>query len=404
MVAYKMHGVFILFEGLPSTVIDSQVLTHVRLARERLGIDLTVIAVACTDAIYRASSARLERARKIAGGEVHLLRGGRPMLPGSMLINRLLLARKLDAMSPISFIHARTDYAAAVSGPLARRRDIPMLWDCRGDMIAELRERLSGSHAVVRMLMEIRERLMRKERSLAGKGCAAACFVTRELEELMGEHIGRKPRWIIPCLAAEDKFYVSASLRDRQRAELEISADETVYIYSGSLAAYQCFEETVDLFRRMVADGGKVRLIVLAPEVEAARQITKDFPENRVICKSAAHNEVNAFLNAADFGMLLREPTPVNHVAFPTKFAEYSLTGLQVVMKAGPPSCVDVAKALGNYVSIDRAGGRPWSSDERKKCADAAIASLGRIARMQTYADVYRTLSAMSRVDVRPAA
>ena len=37
---HNMRGAFVLFEGLLPTVIDSQVLTHVRLVREMLRIDI----------------------------------------------------------------------------------------------------------------------------------------------------------------------------------------------------------------------------------------------------------------------------------------------------------------------------------------------------------------------------
>lgn len=404
MGASDMRGALVLFEGLPPTVIDSQVLTHVRLVRERLGFDFSVIAVAHNELLYKTSLARLEQARQIAGGPVHVVRGVRPMLPGSMVINRLLFTRCLDVMGPISLIHARTDYAAAVAGPLACRRRIPMLWDCRGDSIAELQERLSDSPAFVRPFAVARESLLRRERRLAGQTCTAACFVSTELQKIMSQCIGDKPCWIVPCVAAEDEFFVSEPLREKRRTELGIAADEAAYIYSGSLAGYQCFEETVGIFRRVHAGGRKAKLIVLTPEVDAARQMTGDLPRNSVICKPVPHAEVNGFLNAADFGMLLRAPTPVNRVAFPTKFAEYSLAGLKVIMKDDPPSCVELAKVFGNYVPADRAASPLWSPAERARCAEAAIKPLGRLARMPAYAEIYKALNGSPHADVRPAA
>ncbi len=83
-----MRGAFVLFEGLPPTVIDSQVLTHVRLAREQLGIDLTVVAAACSRPLFESSQARVEMARQVAGGDVRLIRGVRPAAPGSRRIIR----------------------------------------------------------------------------------------------------------------------------------------------------------------------------------------------------------------------------------------------------------------------------------------------------------------------------
>lgn len=383
-----MRGALVLFEGLPPTVIDSQVLTHVRLARERLGIDIAVVAVACSRALFEKSSARLERARQVADGEVHLIRGVRPALPGSMLINRVLLRRALDALGHISFLHARADYSAAVAGPWARRRNLPMLWDCRGDSRAEMRERLSGKSA---FMVGYRSRLLRRELQIAGRSCAGACFVTRQLRDLMAEFMAGQPSWVIPCLAPENEFFFDPVLRDKVRSELAIGADEAVYVYSGSLVAYQRFDETVETFQRVLAAGQKARLIALTPDVERARQACAVMPAGSVICRSVEHAQVNGYLNAADFGMLLRDSSPVNHVAFPTKFAEYALTGLKVVMKDSPPSCVEVARELGNYVALG-ADAAPWQQAERARCAGQAAQKLGRLAAMPTYASIYTRL------------
>lgn len=408
MAATERRGAFVLFEGLPATVIDSQVLTHVRLAREKLGFDFSVIAFTHGDALYRASSARLERARQIAGGRVELVRGVRPMVPGSTLFNRRLLDQRIEALvgalGPISLIHARTDYAAAVAGALARRRGIAMLWDCRGDSAAELQVRMDAKSAFVAPLAAARRALLRRERAIAGETCKAACFVSKPLHDLMRTYLGEKPSWVIPCLAAEEEFFVSGGLREKQRAKLGIGAEEIVYIYSGGLAGYQLFGETIAVFGRICAERGNARLIVLTPEIEKAQGMAADLPRDRVICKSVPNSEVNAYLNAADFGFLLRAPTAVNRVAFPTKFAEYCLAGLKVIMKNDPPSCVEVAKGLGNYVATDEADAVGWSVNERMRCGQAAIALLGRQARMQTYGEIYAMLSGTSQTARRPAA
>jgi hypothetical protein len=55
---------------------------------------------------------------------------------------RRRLGEALSQVGAISLLHARGDYAAAVTGPLSRARGLPMLWDCRGDSRAELRERV----------------------------------------------------------------------------------------------------------------------------------------------------------------------------------------------------------------------------------------------------------------------
>ena len=383
-----MRGALVLFEGLPPTVIDSQVLAHVRLAREALGIDLAVVAVACSPALYESSRNRIAGAREASGGEVRLIRGVRPALPGSLFVNRRLLGAALSALGPLAFIHARADYAAAVCGPWGRDRGIPVLWDCRGDSRAELRERLGASVA-----SRYRSALLERELRIAGASPTGALFVTQQLRDAMARYRRGQPSWIVPCLAPEAGFFFDPALRDRVRVELGLASDEAVYVYSGSLVAYQRFDETVAHVRAMLASGQRARLIVLTPEIARARQACSGLPSGSVICESVAHSLVNGYLNAADFGMLLRDSTPVNHVAFPTKFAEYAMTGLSIVMKEAPPACVAAARELGNYLPLG-APGAASSAEERKRVAALAALRLGRRAAMPAYAEIYRTVAA----------
>ena len=44
-------------------------------------------------------------------------------------------------------------------------------------------------------------------------------------------------------------------------------------------------------------------------------------------------------LRAADLGILLRAPDPLNEVACPTKFAEFMMSGLPVLISAGIGDC-----------------------------------------------------------------
>ena len=45
--------------------------------------------------------------------------------------------------------------------------------------------------------------------------------------------------------------------------------------------------------------------------------------------------EINNYLNATDYGILFRENLPINNQASPTKFAEYILAGLKVIISEG---------------------------------------------------------------------
>ena len=391
-----MRGALVLFEGLLPTVIDSQVLTHVRLVREMLGIDIPVVAFACTADVHAQSSAALEHARQTAGGEVHLFRGVRPALPGSLLVNRRRLDDALASVGAASFVHARGDYAVAVTGALAQSRGTPMLWDCRGDSRAELYERMGAASPLKRLPLALRAWMSQQDSIRAGRTCAAACFVSKALQDLMADYVGTKPSWVLPCLANEDEFFFDPALRQRMRAGLGFGSDEPVYAYSGSLAGYQLFDEMIAAFRAAMQDNPKARLLVLTPYVDAARKKLAALPADRVICKAVKNSEVNDYLNAADFGFLLRDDTPVNRVAFPTKFAEYALAGLQVIMKQSPPACLAEAQALGNYVPLEEAVRPSASPAQRAAIAAAAKERMGRRAGIRRFSEIYQQLATLT--------
>ena len=106
---------------------------------------------------------------------------------------------------------------------------------------------------------------------------------------------------------------------------------------------------------------------------------------------------MNDYLNAADFGFLLRDDTPVNRVAFPTKFAEYALAGLRVILKDSPPACVAEARKLGNDLAIEQAmQAVPPPPAQRTAIAQAARERIGRRASIQRFGEIYRTLAALA--------
>ena len=50
-----------------------------------------------------------------------------------------------------------------------------------------------------------------------------------------------------------------------------------------------------------------------------------------ILTFSVNQDKVNEFLNASDYAIMIRKDDLTNNTASPTKFAEYCLTGLQVI-------------------------------------------------------------------------
>jgi hypothetical protein len=389
--ADRKRILLVFFEGLPDTVIDTQVLLHARAAQDILGVDFEIWTFACSKPLYESSMRRCTAAERLAGCPVSVFRGLRPGVPGSKLVNRWLVARHL-AEHPGHFdvVHARNDYTAAVVGPLARRRGIPLVWDCRGNSVAQFDE----APAYVNLpssLKRLRIYGITRERVLAARDCSAALFVAHALADLCVPLLEGKPFRIIPCVARDELFFYDPDLRRRTRAALGYKDGERVFVYSGGLKVYQCFPEMISLFLAIRSIDGRARFLVVTPDIDQARALCASIDNSDVQLHSAAVGEVNAYLNAADAAVMLRAPSAINTGAFPTKFAEYCLAGLPVVMDDNVPDCAVLAKQFGNRLWPEpaRLTERLDAAFDRTTVMNKARSEVTQKAAMSKYAALY---------------
>lgn len=118
---------------------------------------------------------------------------------------------------------------------------------------------------------------------------------------------------------------------DRQRC-----AGRKILAYSGGLAAWQMFEETVQLMVQCINAGAAAAVILTKDEDVARRVLARyDVDLDRVHVGALSQGEVIRGLQACDVGFLLRANNVVNKVASPTKFFEYLAAGLYVVTSPG---------------------------------------------------------------------
>lgn len=350
--AKKPHGLLLLFEGLPATVIQSQVLARVKWIESQDIATFDILSFAHSKILYRTSADALAKLPADLRGKIKLARSIRPALPRSRELNRVRLKQYLGVSCDYDFLQARGDYAAAVAGPIAQSLDRPMIWDCRGDAEAEFLERL-GPEGKINPLVKWRARGLREDAHLAARTAAAASFVSQPLRKKWLAALGTVPAHVIPCLADESLFFFDTNLREAMRRRLGYTASDTVIVFSGSLNVYQGFELLVSWFQRKSADMPSLRLLVVTPKVDQATSLLSSLTPSRITVTSAPFPEVNGYLNAADYAFMVRPESLTNQSAFPTKFAEYGLAGLPAIVGPAVPDCYEFAREAGNLVLFD---------------------------------------------------
>jgi len=385
-----LKGLFVHFEGLTNSVIDAQVHGLVNMLRSADIIDFDIWAFVASADHYQQSLQLQREAEEASQSRITIRRAVRPAVPFSPLMNARRVAAALEEVDiDYHIIHARTDYSACVCSLLPKKlKRWKLVWGCRGDGIAE-RYPENRHYGLFRSpLKALVSRILRHRRSIAARGCDGAIFVSNELRSIATAGLDVFGM-IIPSTASLKEFYFDPALRAQSRSRLRFSDDDIVLIYSGSMTTYQLFPQVVKLFRYLRERHPTLKLLVLTRETKTAEIWLRDLDTDSFHLLSAPHREVNLYLNAADYAVLLREPIQLNAVASPTKFAEYCLTGLPVIMS---PSVVDsyaYAQEFGNLCPYRGAQTELTKGNARTEVMKRARELLSREVVIECYRELY---------------
>lgn len=197
-------------------------------------------------------------------------------------------------------------------------------------------------------------------------------------------------REITACMVDEDR-------RSAMRARLGITGDEVVLAYSGSTAAWQGMDLVLRLIRSGLQHDGRFRFLLLTDKTPELGELEQAHP-NRVMCRRVKPDEVRMWLEAADYGIMLRGPSVTNSVAFPTKYAEYIAAGLRVICN-GPPAIAEHVRRMDTGLIVE--GDPDWDSvaptDARQRARAHGIAATD--FSKDAHASSYRLLMQMLAAD-----
>jgi len=244
---------------------------------------------------------------------------------------RLFKHRKLfsDAV-----IHCRTElmsYFAIKLAMLYGSKNFMIISDVRGDSIDEIAN--YDKSALLKYLID--SVFMACLKYSCNKADIISC-VTSNLIEVLEERTGmslKSKAIVIPTIVSE-KFAFNEDMRRLKRKELGISETYMVWIYSGSLANWQNPELLVQFVDDKLKDKNNYVVFLTNQINEAKKMFAMQLSSERLYISNVTYGEMPAFLNAADYGFIIRDNKSTNMVACPIKLAEYICSGL-VIHSAG---------------------------------------------------------------------
>jgi glycosyltransferase involved in cell wall biosynthesis len=206
---------------------------------------------------------------------------------------------------------------------------------------------------------------------------------------------------LYPCSADERHFFFDEVLRIHVRKHLGIE-NRLVFVYSGGLEMpWHIPNKVFQLFSQIERVNQEAYFITLTNDTKIAYNYFKKhgFSKDKYMVEKVNNTSVHKYLNAADFGVLLRENHLMNNVASPTKFAEYIMCGLPVIISEGVGDFSKIVKENGfgfiynpEYQNLPTNFERYLNVSLKKKIASFGQSNYSKQARLQQLINIYKSI------------
>ena len=104
--------------------------------------------------------------------------------------------------------------------------------------------------------------------------------------------------------------------------------DNNVFCYVGGLSKWQCFSETVELYKQIEDKLPNTKFKVFTSDENKARLILEEHCVKNYEIKYVKPDLLVGELASCKYGFIVRAKSPVNYVATPTKLSNYMAAGL----------------------------------------------------------------------------
>lgn len=179
----------------------------------------------------------------------------------------------------------------------------------------------TADESFMRNHSKLRYWILNKMDLFAMKKAQAILYVSqymREYYEKLGKCSFTNKSYLMPCF---NEVYDRAVFDSKDYSK-------KIFTYVGSLDLWQCFEQTVDIYKKIEEKLQGCFFKVLTFDEEKGKRILEEKGVRNFSVKRVPKEEVKQELLEANYGFIIREDSIVNRVATPTKFSSYLSSGV----------------------------------------------------------------------------
>lgn len=200
-------------------------------------------------------------------------------------------------------------------------------YDARGANYAQMKEYDIYSDNIKKTIFELESYVVHK----ADFRLAVSANLIKYWEKTY--HYTSKNQVVIPCTISEQevnqKFNFDKIKKNRKK--YNYVETDVVLVFSGSNFGWQSFELIKQFCELQLSNNSHIKIAFLSRPDDVINNLCEKYPD-RVSVRWLNFDDVFDFLEICDFGILLRVSNDTNNVSSPTKFGEYLIAGLPVII------------------------------------------------------------------------
>ena len=130
---------------------------------------------------------------------------------------------------------------------------------------------------------------------------------------------------------SKDKYYIMPCFNEYgidDSAFTQEKYNKNTFVYLGSLSKWQCFEKTVEVYKKIEEKLDDSKLFVFTEEKGSAIEVLNRYKIKNYQVKHVKADELGDYIKGIKYGFVLREDNIVNRVATPTKLSNYISHGI----------------------------------------------------------------------------
>lgn len=246
-------------------------------------------------------------------------------------------AEKLHKKQRFDLIHCRSYVAAATAIKLLHHFQVPFLFDMRGFWVDE---RVDSGHwnirnPIYRLLYRVYKK---KEKEYFAQAAHIISLTQKGKEELISNYnVSAEKISVIPCcvdLGHFDYQKISDEQRSKAKEKLNISDEQKILSYLGSLGGWYLTDEMLDFFAVLKKRIPGTTFLFIThdnQEMILAKAASKGIAANDIRIRPASRNDVPLYLSLSDWGIFFIKDAYSKKASSPTKQGEIMAMGIPVI-------------------------------------------------------------------------